>query len=169
VCPDQEVLELHGEALAPRDHLRRHVLVTGQVGEEEKHAERIVQISQRIDEGRVALLDDVVQLKLGCEVLLEARGIANIVAAESLANFLREGLLVAELGQERLVEQVLDVLCVVEGGRCGGGLVHALLVARLARVDSLEDTESSEVWEGKLQFADGLRAGHVVFGIAGGA
>jgi hypothetical protein len=38
------------------------------------------------------------------------------------------------------VEQVLDVLCVVEGGGGGGRLVHALPVARLTRVDTLEDT-----------------------------
>jgi len=169
VGPDQEVLELHGETLAPCDHLRGNVLVSGQVGEEEKHAERIVQVSERIDESRVALLDNVVQLELGCEVLLEACGIANIVAAESFANLLRKGFLVAELGQKRLVEQVLDVLCVVEGGGGGGGLVHALPVARLTWVDTLEDTQSSEIWEGKLEFADGLGAGNVVFGVAGGA
>jgi hypothetical protein len=119
VCPDQEVLELHGKTLTPRDHLRGNVLISGQVGEEEEHAERIVQVSERIDESGVALLDNVVQLELGCEVLLEARGIADIVAAEGFANLLCKGFLIAELGQKRLVEQVLDVLCVVEGG--GGG------------------------------------------------
>ena len=67
------------------------------------------------------------------------------------------------------MEQVLDVLCVVEGREGCGGLVDFLLRAGFARVDPLEDAEAAEVGEGDLELADGLGAGDVVFGLAGGA
>ena len=67
------------------------------------------------------------------------------------------------------MEQVLDVFGVVEGRRGRGGSGHALLGARLAGVDAFEDAQAAEVGERDLEFADGLRAGDVVFGCARGA
>lgn len=67
------------------------------------------------------------------------------------------------------MEQELDVLGVVEGGARGGGFGGTLLGSGLAGVDALEDTQAAEVGEGDLEFADGLRAGEVVFGVARGA
>ena len=43
-----------------------------------------------------------------------------------------------------------------------------LLVARLAWVDSLPDTEFTKVWEGDLELADGLCTGDEVLGLARG-
>ena len=64
------------------------------------------------------------------------------------------------------MEEVLDVFGVVEGGAGGGRLGRALLRPRFSRVYALEDAEPPEVWEGDLEFADGLGAGDVVFGVA---
>lgn len=44
--------------------------------------------------------------------------------------------MLSELGQQRFVQQVLDVLVVVERGRGRTALVGALLVGRFAWVDS---------------------------------
>lgn len=69
-------------------------------------------------------------------VLLQARGIANFSTSQRARNLLRKGFLVAEFGQEGLMEQVLDILGVVEsgvGGRCLRGL---LLIPGLTRIDT---------------------------------
>jgi hypothetical protein len=43
----------------------------------------------------------------------------------------------AELIEQRLVKEVLDVLGVVKGSGGGGALGNLLLIARFARVDTL--------------------------------
>ncbi|KAI6761504.1 hypothetical protein HG531_002057 [Fusarium graminearum] len=80
-----------------------------------------------VDEGRVALADDMVKsiarlssLLGSRSVALETGGISDIASAERTRDFLLENLLVAELLKQRLMEQVLDVLGVVEGRRAGG-------------------------------------------------
>jgi hypothetical protein len=91
------------------------------------------------NKGRVALLDDVVELDLGHQVLLQSRGISSFATAKRTSDLLCDRLVLAELGEKRLVEQILDVLGVVEGRQSGRALGDLLLVARLARVYALED------------------------------
>ena len=122
--------------------------------------------TQRIHKRRIALLDDVVQPHARLEIPLPSRGIADIVPAQRLGDLFRKRLLLPELSEEGLVKEKLDVLGVVKGGARGGGLGGALFGAGLARVDALEDAEAAEVGERDLQFADGLGAGEVVFGVA---
>ena len=45
----------------------------------------------------------------------------------------------SKFGEQGLMEEVLDVFCVVEGCERCGGLVDFLLVARFAWVDAFED------------------------------
>jgi hypothetical protein len=73
----------------------------------------------------------------------------------------------AELGKERFMEKVLDVLGVVEGCCSCRSLGDLLLIARFSRIDTFEDTEPSEVWEGDLELFDGSGASNVIFGSAG--
>jgi hypothetical protein len=89
-----------------------------------------------------------------------------VASAEGPCNLLLESLLVAELLEERLVEQVLDVLGVVKGGRSVRGARGLLLVARLAGVDSLPDAEFAKIRETDLKLSDSLRSGDEVLGLA---
>lgn len=82
----------------------------------------------------------MVERELRRIVLFQARCVSNFSTSKSAGNLLLEGFLVAELLEERLVKEVLDVPGVVEGRARGGGLRSLLLVARFTRIDSL-DTE----------------------------
>ena len=166
---DDVVFELACQALAEGNGLGGDVFGRGKVGEEEQHGEGIVKIAQGVGEGGIALLDDVVELDLGHEVALQTRSIAGLSATEGATNLLCDGLVLAELGKQRLVEKVVDVLGIVEGGLGCGALGDLFLVARFAGVDALEDTQPAEVGQRDLELLDGAGAGDVVFGCTGGA
>ena len=67
------------------------------------------------------------------------------------------------------MKKVLDVFCVVECCGVRRGFGGFLLVAWFAGVDSLPNTEFSEIGEADLEFADSLSSGDKVFGLPGGA
>lgn len=69
---------------------------------------------------------------------LEVLGETPLATADGARKLLRERLVLAELDEQRLVEEVLDVLVVVERRGRRRALVRALLVQRLAGVDSCE-------------------------------
>lgn len=170
------MLELENQLLASRNHLSRDRVRGWEVGKEEEHRQAVVQISQGVDECGVALSDDMVQGVLGPasllgprRIALESGSIVCVASAEGPSNLLLECLLVAELLEQRLVEQVLDVLGVVKGGGCVRGARGLLLVARLAGVDSFPDAEFAEIWETDLKLSDCLRSGDEVLGLARGA
>jgi hypothetical protein len=116
---DQVVLELVAETLAERNGLGGNMVGGGKGGEEEEKRKSVVEITESIDEGRVTLLNDMVEGEFRGVVLFKARSIADFTTAQGAGNLLRKRLLVTELVQERLVEQILDILGVVEG--CVGG------------------------------------------------
>lgn len=60
----------------------------------------------------------MVQLHARCKILLQTGRIADFIATKRLADLLRECFLVAELCEERFVEQIGDVFGVVVG--CAG-------------------------------------------------
>lgn len=65
------------------------------------------------------------------------------------------------------MEKILDVFGVVESGGSSRGLGSLLLVAWLAGIDALVDTQASEIWEGDLKLADSLGTGYEVLRLAG--
>lgn len=67
-----------------------------------------------------------------------------------------------ELVEDRLVEQELDVLGIVECFGGGAALVGPFLVARLARVDALDDAEAAKVGKRDLQLLESLVSGDIV-------
>jgi hypothetical protein len=75
---------------------------------------------------------------LRSEVLLHAVCVGDFIATESTTDLLGQSLVVAKLVEEGLMEEVLDVAGVVEGGGLGRVRVLCclLLVTGLARVDS---------------------------------
>jgi len=75
---------------------------------------------------------------LRSEVLLHAVCVGDFIATESTTNLLGQSLVVAKLVEEGLMEEVLDIAGVVEGGGLGRVRVLCclLLVTGLARVDS---------------------------------
>lgn len=97
-------------------------------------------------------------------IALEAGGISDISPSEGARDLLLERLLVSELLQKRLVQQILDILGVVEGGGSSRALVDFLAVVGLAREDTLPDAQLSEVGQADLQLLDGLVSGDVVLG-----
>jgi hypothetical protein len=130
------VLELVTKTLAERNGLGGNMVCGGKGGEEEEKRQSVIKITESIDEGRVALLNDMVEGESWGVVLFEASSIADFTTAQGAGNLLRKRLLVTELVQERLVEQILDVLGVVEGCVGGGGLGGLLLVTGLTRIDT---------------------------------
>lgn len=133
---DQVVLELVAEALAERNGLVGDMVGGGKGGKQEEQRQGIVEVAKSVDEGRVALLDDMVKGEFGSVVLLEARSVADFTTTQRTSDLLGESLLVTELVEQGLVEQILDVLGVVEGGVGGGGLGGLLLVPGLTGIDS---------------------------------
>lgn len=84
----------------------------------------------------------MVEGELGSVILLEACSVADFTTTEGASDLLGKSLLVTELVQQRLMEQVLDILGVIEGGVWGGSLGGLLLVTRLTRVDSFSIADS---------------------------
>ena len=113
------MLELVAETLAERNGLGGNMVAGGKGGEEEEKRQSVVEITEGIDEGRVALLNDMVEGESRGVVLFKAGSITDFTTAQGAGNLLRKRLLVTELVQERLVEQILDILGVIEG--CVGG------------------------------------------------
>jgi len=63
------MLKLVTESLAERNRLRWDIGGRREVRKQEQERQTVIQVSQRIDEGRVALLDNVVESELGGVVL----------------------------------------------------------------------------------------------------
>lgn len=78
-------------------------------------------------------------------VLVDSLGIMKIASTKSSGQLLGKGLVLSELVENGLMQKVLNVLGVVEGDGSCGSLVGLLLASGLSRVDTLEDTEPSEV------------------------
>lgn len=136
------VLELGRQALAVLHCLGLDLVRLGHRGEQEDHAQGVVQITQRIRESRVALLDDVVERVDGL-VLGQGLGGAVLALTHDFGHLLGKGLVLAELAQDGLVHQVLDVLGIVEGRGSGRALVGLLLVLGLAGVDTLQNAQTT--------------------------
>lgn len=130
------MLEFVAEALAERNRLVGDMVGRREGGKQEEQRQSIVKVAKGVGESRVALLDDMVKSELGSVVLLEARSVADFTTTQGTSDLLGKSLLVTELVEQRLVEQVLDVLGVVEGSVRGGGPGGLLLVPGLTRVDA---------------------------------
>lgn len=78
---------------------------------------------------------------------LEVLGETPLSTTNGTSKLLGKGLVLAELYEEGLVEEVLDVLVVVERGGGRRALVGALLVERLTGVDTcVSDTDQTTTW-----------------------
>ena len=148
------------QAGAVLDPLHRDQLVRRERREEEDEAERVVDVAQRVCKRGVALTDEVVELVLG-PARVEPHRLLLLEAACGAADLLEEGLLLAELFEERLVHQELDVL-----GEVVGGVAALKLLLGLARVDALKDAEPAKVLQRHLQLLHRLRPGRVLAGTA---
>jgi hypothetical protein len=141
------VLEFVGQPLAEGNRFGGNVLGGREICEEENHGKRIIEVSQRIDEGGISLLDNVVELDLRDVGLLQPGSIANLAPAQSATNLLCNSLVLAELIEEGFVKEVLDVLGVVEGGCGSRAFGDLLLVAGFARVDTFEKSVGCPGWQ----------------------
>jgi len=70
---------------------------------------------------------------------VKSDGISNFIPAEGATNFLSESFVVAEFGEQRLMEEVLNVFGVIKGGGWRRALLDLVLVAGLSGIDALED------------------------------
>ncbi len=114
--------------------------------------------------------------------LLEPLGERPLAAPKRARKLFRKRLVLAELGEQRLVLQVGNVLGIVERRRGGRALVGLFLVGRLTGVDAwsmegmsyalppascagptLENTQPTEVAQRDLQTLHCLTSGRVVF------
>ena len=91
-----------------------------------------------------------------------------IASSERLCDLLLEGLLFAELLEERFVKQVLDVLRIIKCGRRARCARCLLLIAWLTRIDSFPDAELAKIRQTDLELADCLSSRDEVLGLASG-
>jgi hypothetical protein len=76
-------------------------------------------------------------------VLFERFGSAVLALCHNLGQLLSEGLVLSEFVQDWFMKKILNILVIIECRRGGGSLVSLLLVSRLARINSLQDTKTS--------------------------
>lgn len=140
------MLKFEAEAFASGNHFGGYHGGGRQVGEEKKHRQAVIEVSEGVDKGRIALANNMVEgvvrlssLFGASSVAFETSSVLDVATAKGLGNLLFERLLVAELLDKRLMQQILDILGVVKRSRGRRGLGNLLLAARLARVDALPD------------------------------
>jgi hypothetical protein len=97
--------------------------------------------------------------------LVDALGVADLIAAKRARNLLGEDLLVAELCEERLVEKILDVLGVVKGGGVTRALSDLGLVARLARVYAWRVSDGKSGWSIPLKMQRRRKSGSEIWSL----
>lgn len=68
-------------------------------------------------------------------VLLQSRRIPYFSSSKSSPDFFAQGFVVPKFIEERLMEEVLNVLAVVESGRLSGGFGCLLLITWFSRVN----------------------------------
>ena len=109
-------LKLERELARLQQHLGRDPvpLVRGEHGEEVGERERVVEVAEGVEKGRVPLLHEVVQAVLGLLLLQTVHGVVRLLrpGALDLALVRAE---VAEFLEEGLVREEVDVLDVVVG------------------------------------------------------
>ena len=109
-------LKLERELARLQQHLGRDPvpLVRGEHGEEVSQSERVVEVAEGVEKGRVPLLHEVVQAVLGLLLLQTVHGVVRLLrpGALDLALVRAE---VAEFLEEGLVREEVDVLDVVVG------------------------------------------------------
>lgn len=115
-------------------------------GKKEKKRQRIIEVSQRIDERWVALLDDMVQGKPGSIVLLQPSGIADFSTSKGSSDLFRECFLITKFIEQRLVEEILDIFRVVKGRIRRGSFGGLFLIPGFAREDSYADVNQNTLW-----------------------
>jgi hypothetical protein len=64
------------------------------------------------------------------------------------------------------MEEELDIFRVVKGSGVTGGFGSLFDISWFAGIDTFEDAQSPEIWEGDLQFTDSLSSRDIVFCLA---
>lgn len=120
-------------------------LVLGELGKERDHAECIVQITQSIDERRVAVFDDRAQCVLG-GLLDVGLGDLEFASTQPFFVFSEMSFYFSELLNESVVLQELNILDM----EVGFGVSLKLFLG-LTRVNTLKDADAPKVLETQLQ------------------
>lgn len=93
--------------------------------------------------------------------ILEVLGEGPLSSAQRPRQLLRERLVLPELDEQRLVQEVLHVLMVVERGGRRGALVGAFLVQRFTRIDAYSASVSIRLgrqWQSESEVGLGSHA-----------
>ena len=117
---------------------RGNSLLRWDVGKEEQSRQCVIQITQRVDECRIPLLDDMVKTVLGT-VVMKVLGGKPFATSNSTIHFLCKCFVLTERLEHWLMLQVGDILGVVKCcGRCRA-LVGPLDMPWLTRKNTFEN------------------------------
>lgn len=141
------------DSLAEGNGLGRNMRGRRKGSEEKKKGQCIIKIPQRIDERRIALLDDMVQAQLRGIIPLQTSSIANLSTSKGPGDLLRKRFLITEFLEQWLMEEVLDILGVVKGRIGGGGFRGLLLIPGLTREDAYSSSARDTYWPQSMRMA----------------
>lgn len=127
-----------------------------EVGEQAEETECIVNVSQCVHKAGISLLYHMSQRILR-RLLYMVLCQLQFFLAQKFFVFLEMGFDVSELLEEFVMHEDLEVFDVIIGLRRS-----LKLLLGLARIDSLEDTESTEVFQRQLQLADCFASSEVL-------
>ena len=96
-------------------------------------------------------------------------GSRRLALGHGAVELAQEDLVLAKVGENRLVKKMLHILGVVVSARCRRPTAGLFAVVGVARVDALEDAQTAKVCQRDLQLLDGARPRDVVGGGARGA
>lgn len=113
--------------------------IRGQSLKQTQQTQRIVHLHHGALERGIPFLDKMIQPRIRFP-LLQALGERPLASSKRTSEFFRKRLVLSKRVEKRLMQEVHDIFGIVERCRGRGTLVGFLLVGRLSRVDSLEDT-----------------------------
>uniref|UniRef100_A0A182WWX9 Uncharacterized protein n=1 Tax=Anopheles quadriannulatus TaxID=34691 RepID=A0A182WWX9_ANOQN len=157
---DHVVHKLHRQPAAHARQLARNDLRRRERAEHEQQRHAVVQLLDRVDERRVALLHDVVQLQLRVVVQPYVAQV-HVLLRRRMLDAPVEDLPVAQRPHDRLVQQEGDVLLVVQDLHLARTVLRTCPVLRFARIDALQDAQLPEVFDVELQLVHGGLTGVV--------
>lgn len=182
---DHIVQELDGQAAAEVRLLPGNQVQRGEGAEQEEQRQAVIQILQGINEGGIALLDNVIEFDFGEQgqaTLQIAEILDGTVAAALLGEDLRvlkglelvsevfvclTHLVVTQRPHYGLVQQEPYVLGVVQDLDLRGSLLCPTSVFRLSGIDALENAQPAEIVQRQLQFPESSTPANILRGLAG--
>ena len=137
--------KLGGEPFAQGHHLHWSLLCLGERGVEEGETETVFEVSDCINEGGVALLDDGVKV-VPRLVLPQSLHSVPVLLLLSFLQLPQKNFEVSELPDDRFMKQKSDIFLVVQGLNLADvAFLSSFPVSGLPGIDSLQNAKATKV------------------------